>query len=97
MIGGRTGQVGVRGDLRDVGEAGQIERHVGLALDEVEAAAAAVVDVITLSFPPSETLTADAFNAFKAQIDAAGPQIQAFAVASDWQSTVRDMSSETVY
>ena len=53
--------------------------------------------MITLSFPPSETLTADAFNALKAQIDAAGPQIQAFAVASDWQSTVRDMSSETVY
>ena len=54
-------------------------------------------NLITLSFPPSETLTADAFNALKAQIDAAGPQIQAFAVASDWQSTVRDMSSETVY
>ena len=39
-------------------------------------------NLITLSFPPSETLTADAFNALKAQIDAAaGPQIQAFAVA----------------
>jgi len=39
-------------------------------------------NLITLSFPPSETLTTDAFNALKAQIDAAaGPQIQAFAVA----------------
>ena len=39
-------------------------------------------NVITLSFPPAETLATDAFNSLKAQIDAAaGPQIQAFAVA----------------
>lgn len=39
-------------------------------------------NVITLSFPPAETLGAAEFTALKAQIDAAvGPQIQAFAVA----------------
>ncbi len=39
-------------------------------------------NVITLSFPPAESLDAATFNALKAEIDAAaGPQIQAFAVA----------------
>lgn len=39
-------------------------------------------NVLTLSFPPSDSITADAFNVLKSQIDtAAGPQIQAFAVA----------------
>ena len=39
-------------------------------------------NVLTLSFPPGDSLAADAFTGLKAQIDAAaGPQIQAFAVA----------------
>lgn len=39
-------------------------------------------NVLTLSFPPGDSLGADAFNALKAEIDAAaGTQIQAFAVA----------------
>ena len=39
-------------------------------------------NVITLSFPPADTLSVAAFTALKAQIDAAaGPQIQAFAIA----------------
>lgn len=39
-------------------------------------------NIITLSFPPAETLGAADFTALKTQIDAAiGPQIQAFAVA----------------
>lgn len=39
-------------------------------------------NIITVSFPPAETLGAAEFTALKAQIDAAaGPQIQAFAVA----------------
>ncbi len=39
-------------------------------------------NIITVSFPPAETLGGAEFTALKAQIDAAaGPQIQAFAVA----------------